>query len=99
MDTLAFAPWARIVRASILERLSLRATSTPKTATFSSDVLTVRIDASRSTWYVHFERHDGAFAMPPLAIDQRTAETARNVARTVLGFFDATLSVADADGR
>ena len=36
----------------------------------------------------------GATMMPPLAVERHDAFTARNVARTLAGFFDASLSRA-----
>lgn len=90
--TLAFREWVRVVYQTVHRFIpDAKASGSTKAVKLSCGALTVRIQPAAEVWWVHFER-DGAFAMPPLSVCRHDPLTAQNVAGTIVGFFDATLS-------
>lgn len=87
-----FGKWLEVVAEEIRKHLpDVHAARSSASATFSNGRLVVRIKSGEPVWWVHFERA-GEFAMPPLSIEIHDDRTARSVAKTMLGFFDANLS-------
>lgn len=72
----------------------LAVTASAERVTWRRGGLTAWVEPEGEVWWVQFERH-GAFAMPPLCVSRHDAFTAACVAKTMLGFFDARLSVPD----
>lgn len=90
--SLSFITWARIVHKQLREHVSdLHVNGSPTGAEWSKGALRVQIDGRSSTWVVRFDRQ-GVFVMPPLTIDRHDDFSASNVAKTLMGFFDARLS-------
>ena len=93
--TLDLRAWASQVNRQMRSALGdLGVTASSGRITWSRGGLVAWIEPSDTIWWVQFERH-GAFAMPPLCVSRHDAFTASCVAKTMLGFFDAKLSVPD----
>ncbi len=89
---MTFPDWAREIHAYLKRYVpDAQAKGSSKSVRFTRSTLTVRLQPDGNVWWVHFERA-GAFAMPPLSVDQHTPKTARAVAKTIMGFFDDALS-------
>lgn len=91
-----FAWWTRAVHEYVNTALGdVHARGNSMRVTFTRGSIGVEIVPDNDIWWVHFHR-GGAFAMPSLYVSQHDGATARNVAKTIMGFFDATHSTPDA---
>lgn len=68
------------------------ASGTGKGVTIAHFEFSVRIVPDGAIWWVYFDHKSGVFRMPPLAVTRHDFWTVRNVAETIIGYFDPALS-------
>lgn len=91
--TLDFRAWAIIIHRRLSSYLKdVHASGGDGVIRWTRGHECVRLEFTPLTWWVNFERND-AFAVPPLAVGRHDEFTARNVADSILGFFEPKLSV------